>query len=128
MKIALLTNGIYPYVVGGMQKHSYYLAKYLAKNGVYVDLYHFVPHDQILVDVLEGFTISELKYIQNICFHSEKPARYPGHYIVESYFSSKKLYEKFLKNKNVDFVYAQGFSGWYYAKQKAKGINKFNFA
>ena len=31
MKISLFTNGIYPYVLGGMQKHSYNLAKYFAK-------------------------------------------------------------------------------------------------
>ena len=43
MRIALLTDGIYPYVMGGMQRHSYYLAKYLARAGVHVDLYHFIP-------------------------------------------------------------------------------------
>ena len=40
MKISLLTDGIFPYVIGGMQKHSYYLVKYFAQIGVYVDLYH----------------------------------------------------------------------------------------
>ena len=39
LKIALLTDGIYPDFVGGMQKHSAYLAKYLAQNGVEVELY-----------------------------------------------------------------------------------------
>ena len=29
MRIAIFTTGIYPYITGGMQKHSYYLAKYL---------------------------------------------------------------------------------------------------
>ena len=32
MRIALLTDGIYPYLVGGMQKHSYNLAKYFAQQ------------------------------------------------------------------------------------------------
>ena len=41
MRIALLTDGIYPYVLGGMQRHSFYLAKYFAKNKFYVDLFHF---------------------------------------------------------------------------------------
>ena len=36
MKISLFTNGIYPYVLGGMQKHSFNLAKYFAKNGILV--------------------------------------------------------------------------------------------
>ncbi len=121
MKIALLTDGVYPYVVGGMQKHSYYLAKYLAKNGVYVDLYHCVPYDQLLIERLESFTDEELLYIRNICVHAEKSGRYPGHYIVESYHYSQKLYHLFLEKRDVDFVYAQGFSGWYYARQKSKG-------
>ena len=123
MKIALFSTGIYPYVVGGMQKHSYYLAKYLVKNKVHVDLYHFVPHNEPLVEKLEGFSNDELQYITHFCFHFEKPSKYPGHYIVESYESSKKIFEKFMQNKEVDFVYAQGFSGWYYAKQKSKGIS-----
>jgi len=41
LKIALITDGIWPYVMGGMQKHSYYLCKYLAQNKVNVDLIHF---------------------------------------------------------------------------------------
>ena len=40
-KIALITDGIWPYVLGGMQKHSYYLCKYFAQNKIEVDLYHF---------------------------------------------------------------------------------------
>ena len=121
MKIALFTTGIFPYVVGGMQKHSYYLAKYFAQNGVYVDLYHYIVHNEPLVETLEGFSTSELKYIRHFCFHFEKPAKYPGHYIIESYNISKTFYKAFLENNSVDFVYAQGFSGWYYAKQKAQG-------
>ena len=29
MKVAIITDGLSPYVVGGMQQHSYSLAKYL---------------------------------------------------------------------------------------------------
>ena len=42
MKIALLTDGIMPYVLGGMQKHSAFLAKYLTLNGCKVSLFHCV--------------------------------------------------------------------------------------
>ncbi|WP_081782592.1 hypothetical protein [Marinilabilia salmonicolor] len=48
MRIALLTDGIYPHIMGGMQKHSYYLAKYLARAGVKVDVYHAIPEGQPL--------------------------------------------------------------------------------
>ena len=32
MRIALITDGIMPFVTGGMQKHSSYIAKYFTKN------------------------------------------------------------------------------------------------
>ena len=40
MRIALLTDGLWPDTIGGMQKHSFYLAKYLALNGHHVDVYY----------------------------------------------------------------------------------------
>ncbi len=34
MKIALFTDGIYPFVVGGIQRHSHYLLKHLIENKI----------------------------------------------------------------------------------------------
>ena len=42
MKIALISDGIYPYVIGGMQKHSSSIGVELVKLGYSVDLCHFV--------------------------------------------------------------------------------------
>ena len=99
MKISLFTNGIYPYVLGGMQKHSYNLAKYFAKHGVYVDLYHCVEHDKPIIEDLNCFSKEESKFITNFCFNFDKPFSFPGHYIVRSYNYSKKIYKAFLKKK-----------------------------
>ena len=63
MKIALLTDGIYPYVIGGMQKHSYFLAKYLARNKINVDLYHFKSIDNY--NLPNPFNADELLYIKS---------------------------------------------------------------
>jgi glycosyltransferase involved in cell wall biosynthesis len=106
-----------------MQKHSYYLAKYMAQKGIYVDIYHFVPSGMPLVEELEGFSEEELPYLNHFCFQYESAGRFPGHYIAEMYALSKRYYDTFLKNSDVDFVYAQGFSGWYYAKQLSKGTS-----
>ena len=62
MKIALLSDGIYPYVVGGMQKHSYFLAKYLARNKINVDLYHFKSIDNY--NLPNPFNDEELLFIK----------------------------------------------------------------
>jgi len=122
MKIALFTNGIYPFIIGGMQKHSYYLAKYMAREGVYVDIYNFVEYDEEMIESLIGFSDDELKYINHYCIKQRKIINFPGHYLVESYYLSRDFYNAFLESDSVDFVYAQGFSGWYYSKQRSKGI------
>ena len=46
MKILLLTDGITPYAMGGMQKHSANLAKYLTLAGVEVTLVHCVAREK----------------------------------------------------------------------------------
>ncbi|HVA98674.1 MAG TPA: glycosyltransferase family 1 protein, partial [Bacteroidia bacterium] len=108
MKIALLTDGIYPYVIGGMQKHSFYLAKYLAKNQIYVDLYH-TNQSQFDIHKLEFFTEEEKKYIHSFVVDFPKHKKIPGHYIRESYEYSKQIYTVFKNNSTVDFIYVQGF-------------------
>src|ERR1035437_6821201 len=122
MKIALLTDGIYPYVMGGMQKHSYYLAKYLAKNKVYVDLFH-LNQSNLDVNKLEIFTDDEKKYINSIVIDFPKSDNLPGHYIRESYTYSELIYECIKPQlKTYDFIYSKGFSGWKLIEEKKKGL------
>jgi len=64
MQIALITDGIWPYVMGGMQKHSYYLCKYLAQNKVNIHLFHY-NNSNFDVNKLEFFSDEERKYIQS---------------------------------------------------------------
>jgi glycosyltransferase involved in cell wall biosynthesis len=118
MKIALLTDGIYPFVLGGMQKHSFYLAKYLAKRGVQVDLYHCVPDGVETPNSLEGFSSKELNNINSFCFNFPKKHQFPGHYLYESKQYSNQLFEFFQKQEEVDFIYAQGFTSWRFLEEK----------
>lgn len=123
MKIALLTDGIYPYVMGGMQKHSYFLAKYLAQQKNHVDLYHFIPKENKTMDL--PFNTSELEYISIFQIDYPKAKRFPGHYLYERYQYSKLVAQTFIKQGPVDFVYAKGFSAWYLLKHKKQlGIEK----
>ncbi|MBA2612458.1 MAG: glycosyltransferase family 4 protein [Bacteroidetes bacterium] len=121
MKIALITDGIWPYVLGGMQKHSYYLCKYLAQKKVQVHLYHF---NQSTYDIpkLEFFTLEEKQYITSIIVDFPKGGALPGHYIRNSYAHSKLIFEA-LKDKlqSYDFIYTKGFTGWYLIEQKNAG-------
>ena len=116
--------------MGGMQKHSYYLTKYLARNKVEVVLYHSVKNGEPLVEKLEGFTDDELKYITHYCFQFPKLDSFPGHYLREN----KRLSELYLKHftdntthnsspNTSKYIYAQGFVGWAFIESKKKGID-----
>ncbi|MEX0686533.1 MAG: glycosyltransferase family 4 protein [Balneolales bacterium] len=122
MKIALLTDGIYPFVMGGMQKHSYYLAKYFARNRVKVDLYHIIESDD-KVDYSEIFSEEELKYLNPIPFNFPRLKYFPGHYLRESYIYSQKIYDHLANNLDVTFIYAKGFTAWKLLNQKKRGYN-----
>ena len=110
MQIALLTDAIFPNVIGGIQKHSYFLVKYLVSQNCYVDVYHSKINKSI--DLTNFFTDNELSKISFIDFEYPKTINLPGHYIYSSYKLSKLYYNKW-KNENYNLIYAQGFTGWY---------------
>jgi len=118
MRVALVTDGITPYVIGGMQKHSFYLAKYFARNKVYVDLFHF--NDSALdITKLDCFSEEEKPYISATVLEFPKNLKFPGHYILSSWQYSRLVYEALLpKLETYDFIYTKGFTGWKLINQK----------
>lgn len=118
MRIALIADGIWPDTIGGMQKHSFYLAKYLSLNGIKVDLF-YCANDAALV--VKQFTFDETL---NICFFKVDFPKvnipFPGHYVYNSYRYSKRLYQLYKQQTPYDFTYSQGFTGWYFVK---KGVS-----
>lgn len=118
MHVALVTDGITPYVIGGMQKHSFYLAKYFAKNKVYVDLFHF--NDSALdINQLNCFSEAEKPYITSTVLKFPKNPKFPGHYILSSWQYSKLVYDALLPELGkYDFIYTKGFTGWKLINQK----------
>jgi glycosyltransferase involved in cell wall biosynthesis len=120
MRIALITDGIWPYVIGGMQKHSYYLCKYLAQKQIHVDLFHFNASGYD-ISKLEFFSEEEKKYIHSFIVPIPTDINFPGHYIYKSYKHSQLIFE-LLKDKLKDyhFIYTKGFTGWYLIDQKFK--------
>lgn len=119
-KIALLTDGIYPYVIGGMQKHSYYLAKCLARQKIYVDLYHMNNGTPGIMQ-LDCFNEEEKKYITSIVIDFPSGIKLPGHYIRASFRYSERIFDIFKNRDPVDFIYAKGFTAWKLLKEKQKG-------
>lgn len=121
MRVALLTDGIAPYVTGGMQRHSYYLCKYLAQAGVYVDLYHCDPQNRG-AQSLDCFTEEEKKFIASEIIEFPTFGKMPGHYIRESYEYSMRIYKRMKGRAQVDFIYAKGFTAWELLNQRKKGV------
>jgi len=120
MRVALITDGIWPYVLGGMQKHSFYLCKYFAQNRVEVELFHF-NQSNYDISKLEFFSEEELKYIRATVIDFPKSIAFPGHYLYNSYKYSKLIYGV-IKNQlqRYDFIYTKGFAGWYLIEQRFK--------
>jgi glycosyltransferase involved in cell wall biosynthesis len=123
MNILLLTDGIYPFTIGGMQKHSHYLAKFLLHRGHRVCLVHCVtgkdplPEDQAVRDSLKARESLEV-----ITLRFPSLDKMPGHYIKESYLYSKMVF-KAVEHRltEFDFVYAKGFAAWHLMEAKKRG-------
>lgn len=121
MRIALITDGIYPYVLGGMQKHSFYLVKYLARNKIHVDLIHY-NDSKFNINQLDYFSKEEKQFINSIILQFPTSAKFPGHYIYKSYKYSCLAFEAIRsKLDTYDFIYTKGFTGWKLISEKQKG-------
>jgi glycosyltransferase involved in cell wall biosynthesis len=120
MHVALVTDGITPYVIGGMQKHSFYLARYFARNKIYVDLVHF-NNSELDISKLECFSEEEKTYIRSIVLQFPVNTGFPGHYILSSFQYSKLAYEALRPQlDSYDFIYTKGFTGWKLINEKFK--------
>ena len=121
MKVLLLTDGIFPFQIGGMQKHSLMLAKFLIKNGVHVHLVHCGGNDYSPEMFLSLFDQELQEFISETYVKFPKSDPFPGHYIRENKTYSKNAYFELESRMNeFDLVYAQGFSGWRFIKERRK--------
>ena len=117
MKVLLLTDGIFPYVMGGMQKHSYNLSKHLHEAGVEVHVAHCVYGSDPIPssEEVSGHLGVNPAHIHGFRFPSSPS--FPGHYILNSYRYSAMLYRHFGNLYSVfDLIYAQGFTGLHFIK------------
>lgn len=119
MNILFLTDGIYPFQLGGMQKHSLLLVKMLAKANQTIEVVHCGGKDYSSESFSALFTIEEQSKIQETYVKFPKTDPFPGHYIRENKAYSKNAYfELEDRIKTFDLIYAQGFTGWHFIKEK----------
>jgi glycosyltransferase involved in cell wall biosynthesis len=125
MHIALLTNGLFPWVVGGMQKHSANLMREWAGMGIDVDVYFteegpYQVGDRLPADLLSCGLPGRTRFYG--CRRSRLPY-FPLHHYADCYVESCRIAEQFAKeSRKVDFIYAQGFTGYRLIQMKRQGI------
>jgi glycosyltransferase involved in cell wall biosynthesis len=120
MRIAIISDGVHPYVVGGMQRHTYYLCKYLSLSGAKLTLYHF-NDSKLDINKLEIFSDLERENIESVVIPFPHTNNLPGHYIRDSYKYSCLIYEHIKDRLNdFDFIYSKGFSAWKLIEQKSR--------
>src|SRR3990172_1647001 len=115
-RIALLTDGIHPFVMGGMQRHSYYLAKYLALAGWEVDLYHRKTDANKDLKELPGLPHEAQINVHLVPVPFPSMGSLPGHYMKESYRYSEQIFKLLEKREPADIIYAKGFTAWSFFK------------
>jgi glycosyltransferase involved in cell wall biosynthesis len=125
-KLLLLTDGLAPFVIGGMQKHSSNIVTFLAQRGWHVTVIHCVPAGATLpsdADVKSALHIDSSASVEAIALHFPAAGFLPGHYLKESYQYSKSVFDR-IKNRlnEFDFIYAKGFAAWHLLEKKSKGF------
>ena len=126
MRILLLSDGIMPFVTGGMQQHTYYLAKYLTLNNCQVTLVHCIYDGEIPRSSDINFSLfdDDNKLFKIITLKFPVSFKFPGHYIYNSWRYSKLIYELVEEElDSFDFVYVKGFSGWQLLRMRYKAMN-----
>lgn len=125
MRWLVLTDGISPFELGGMQKHSYNLVRQLVIQGEIVTLVHCITNRKALPEnnaILDGLGLAGSS-LEIFTFRFPELGNLPGHYIKESYAYSNSTFQKLKGRANeFDVIFAQGFSGWKWIEQKKQGV------
>jgi len=119
MRVLFLTDGIYPFQLGGMQRHSSILCREFARRGLNLEVVHCGGTDYSKEAFKSQFESDRIKEV-HVVF--PKTDSLPGHYIRESKKYSKNIFESVKARLNdFDLVYAQGLTAWYFLKMKKRG-------
>lgn len=100
IKLIFCTDGIFPHMVGGIQRHSLLLATELAKSGE-VDMTVIHPH--------EGITVFDPSLgIREVVVTTPRKT---GKYLADCYLYSKEVLKVIMQHPDA-VVYGQGFAVW----------------
>ena len=124
MRVAFITDGLHPYVMGGMQRHSSMLVQHLATQGVELVVFHTAHSESMIAaaKALDGRTEEVKAKVEHVFVEYPQLGRLPGHYIRDSYQYSKRLLSAYIsRSDDFDFIYAQGLTGRAFLEAKQGG-------
>ena len=127
MNVAVLTDGIMPFVLGSVPMHSANLVRHLAEKGLEITVVHCVKSTESVPTsekVLAELQIPEEGKVKIIGLHFPSSGQAPGHYIRENYRYSVAVFKAIEADlASFDFIYAQGLSGWRTLELKRNGLH-----
>lgn len=112
-RILYVSDGIFPFSVGGMQQHSTKMVSALLDNGVHVDLFHTVlnskkPEEKEVEQLFSSHPNLNLDFVE---FPSS--LKIPGHYVRSSKAYSQRVFRSIEPSlSSYDVIYTQGFTGY----------------
>lgn len=110
MRIALVTDGLFPLSVGGMQAHSTNLARSLAQAGVDVELFYPAIEGMAPADVISKTRLpADRVRVAPVAWPSA--LRFPGHYVSELWRYSERVRKLLVNRTDIDWIYVQGLCG-----------------
>jgi len=116
-RVALLTDGLHPLVLGGMQKHSYYLLVELLARDIAVTVYHPGPKS-----ITSHLPNGDQAGLTEVIIPFPVGLKLPGSYIRNSYSFSIAIADNLMEQDHQpDYIYAQGFTAWALLDRKRKG-------
>jgi glycosyltransferase involved in cell wall biosynthesis len=110
LKILFVTDGLFPFQIGGMQKHSSILISHLARLGANLTVIHPAGKEYDTGQVQTHF--ENLWQLTFVAVPFTDNGRLPGHYVRANKRYSQKALESVQQDlKQFDLIYAQGFTG-----------------
>lgn len=107
MRVAIINHGIFPFMMGGMERHTHLLAKHMAEAGVDVE---------VIIPELEGRQAEEAARLDIPYKLVQLPWPTTRLWLYSNYLFSKNARD-YLAQGSYDAVYCQGFNGWAYLAQ-----------
>lgn len=125
LHIAFLSNGLFPYQVGGMQKHTVNLVKHLPSSGCDVDLYYVADDRYPMAEEVQSELFDQTPGIRVCPVRHRKLPYFPGHHYPDCYWTSRS-YRRAIREATTDydFVYAQGYMGWASVASRRKDLDR----